>query len=61
LGSVVLETLWLRSSVREQAGGAARFLEKGVVCWLHVNRGLLLAKPIRMFGEGREVPAGRTR
>jgi len=45
------ETLWLRFSLREQAIGAARVLEKGVLCWLHGNRGLLLAKPIRMFGE----------
>ena len=45
------ETLWLRSSLREQVIGAARVLEKGVLCWLHVNRGLLLAKPIRTFGE----------
>jgi hypothetical protein len=47
------ETLWLRPSLREQAGGAARLIEKGVVCWLHLNRGLLLVKPIRMFGERR--------
>ena len=45
------ETLWLRSCLREQAIGAARVLEKGVLCWLHGNRGLLLTKPIRMFGE----------
>jgi hypothetical protein len=25
-------------------------IEKGVVCWSHVFRGLLLARPIRMFG-----------
>jgi hypothetical protein len=47
------ETLWLRPSLREQAGGAARLIEKGVVCWSHLNRGLLLTKPIRMFGERR--------
>ena len=45
------ETLWLRFSLREQAIGAARVLEKGVRCWLHGNRGLLLAKPIRTLGE----------
>ena len=45
------ETLWLRFSLREQVIGAARVLEKGVLCWLHGNRGLLLTKPIRMFGE----------
>jgi hypothetical protein len=50
------ETLWLRPELREQVGSAARLIEKGVVCWLHVFRGLLLAKPIRMFGEGRAVP-----
>ena len=53
------ETLWLRPILRERVGSAAR-LERGVVCWLQWNRGLLLAKPIRMFGEGREVLAGRT-
>ena len=45
------ETLWLRPGLREQAGSAARRVEKGVVCWLHVNRGLPVAGPIRMFGE----------
>ena len=45
------ETLWLRSDLREQVGSAARLIEKGVVCWLHVLRVLLLARPIRMFGE----------
>jgi hypothetical protein len=55
------ETLWLRPDLREQVGSAARLIEKGVVCWLHVFRGLLLARPIRMFGEGRAVPAGRTK
>ena len=44
------QTLWLRPGLREQVGSAARPIEKGVVCWLHLNRGLLLAKPIRMFG-----------
>jgi hypothetical protein len=39
--------------LREQVGSAARLNEKAVVCWLHVNRGLLLAKPIRMFWERR--------
>jgi hypothetical protein len=43
------ETLWLRRSLRKQAGSAARLIEKGAVCWLHLNRGLLLARPIRMF------------
>jgi len=52
------ETLWLRFDLREQAGSAARLIEKGVVCWLHWNRGLLREKPIRMFREGREVLAG---
>ena len=47
------ETLWLRPGLREQVGSAARLIEKGVVCWSHVFRGLLLAKPIRMFGERR--------
>jgi hypothetical protein len=55
------ETLWLRPDLREQVGGAARLIEKGVVCWLHRNRGLLRGKPIRMFEEGREVPTGRTK
>jgi hypothetical protein len=55
------ETLWLRPDLREQVGSAARLIEKGVVCWSHVFRGLLLARPIRMFGEGRAVPAGRTK
>jgi hypothetical protein len=55
------ETLWLRPDMREQVGSTARLIEKGVVCWLHVFRGLLLARPIRMFGEGRAVPAGRTK
>jgi hypothetical protein len=54
------ETLWLRPDLRKQVGSAARLIEKGVVCWLHEQRGLLLAKPIRMFGEGRAVPTGRT-
>ena len=52
------ETLWLRPELSEQAGSAARLIEKGVVCWLHWNRGLLREKPIRMFREGREVLAG---
>ena len=47
------ETLWLRRGLHEQAGSAPRVIEKGVVCWPHGNRGLLLAKPIRMFGERR--------
>ena len=47
------ETLWLRPDLREQVGSAARLIEKGVVCWSHGNRGLLLTKPIRMFGERR--------
>jgi hypothetical protein len=55
------ETLWLRPDLREQVGSAARLIEKGVVCWLHVDRGLLLAMPIRTFGERREVSAGRTK
>jgi hypothetical protein len=55
------KTLWLRSDLRERVGGAARLIEKGVVCWLHRNRGLLRGKPIRMFEEGREVPTGRTK
>jgi hypothetical protein len=55
------ETLWLRPDLREQVGSAVRLIEKGVVCWLHVFRGLLLARPIRMFGVGHEVPAGRTK
>jgi len=58
---VAAETLWLRPDLREQVGSAARLIEKGVVCWLHVFRGLLLARPIRMFEEGRAVPAGRTK
>ena len=58
---VSAETLWLRPDLREQVGSAARLIEKGVVCWLHEQRGLLLARPIRMFGEGHEVPAGRTK
>lgn len=45
------ETLWLRPDLREQVGSAARLMEKGVVCWLHLNRGLLLERPIRMFGQ----------
>ena len=57
----VAETLWLRPGLREQAGSAARLIEKGVVCWLHRNRGLLLEKPIRMFGEGHEVPIRQTK
>ena len=61
-GALILaETLWLRPDLREQVGSAARLIEKGVVCWLHGQRGLLLARPIRMFGEGHEVPAGRTK
>ena len=52
------ETLWLRPDLHRQAGSAARLIEKGVVCWLHWNRGLLREKPIRMFREGREVLAG---
>ena len=55
------ETLWLRSNLRKQVGSAARLIEKGVVCWLHRNRGLLLEKPIRMFGEGHEVPIRQTK
>ena len=55
------ETLWLRPDLREQVGSAALLIEKGVVCWSHVFRGLLLARPIRMFGVGHEVPAGRTK
>jgi hypothetical protein len=51
------ETLWLRPDLLCQVGSAARLIEKGVMCWLHVFRGLLLARPIRMFGEGRAVPA----
>ena len=47
------ETLWLRRGLRERIEGAARLIEKGVVCWSHWNRGLHLAKPIRMFGERR--------
>ena len=47
------ETLWLRPDLREKVGSAARLIGKGVVCWPHGNRGLLLAKPIRMFGERR--------
>jgi hypothetical protein len=43
------KTLWLRPDLREQVGSAARLIEKGAVCWLHLNRGLLLARPIRMF------------
>jgi hypothetical protein len=49
------ETSWLRPVLREQVGSEARFFEKGVVCLLQVNRGLLLARPIRIFREGREV------
>jgi hypothetical protein len=44
------QTLWLRPGLREQGGGAARLIEKGVVCWLHGNRGLLLARPIPRSG-----------
>ncbi len=55
------ETLWLRSNLRKHVGSAARLIEKGVVCWLHRNRGLLLEKPIRMFGEGHEVPIRQTK
>ena len=47
------ETLWLRGGLRERIEGAARLIEKGVVCWSHWNRGLLPGKPIRMFGERR--------
>jgi len=57
----IAETLWLRPDLCEQVGSAARLIEKGVVCWPHVFRGLLLAKPIRMFGQGSEVFAGRTK
>jgi hypothetical protein len=49
------ETSWLLPVLREQVGSEARFFEKGVVCLLQVNRGLLLARPIRIFREGREV------
>jgi hypothetical protein len=55
------ETLWLRPVLRKQVERAARLIEKGVVCWSHVFRGLLLTMPIRMFGEGREVPIRRTK
>jgi hypothetical protein len=55
MGIELAETLWLRPDLREQVGGAARLVEKGVVCWPLMSRGLLLAKPIRMFGEGRGV------
>ena len=59
VGIVLLdETLWLRPDLHRQVGSAARLIEKGVVCWLHWNRGLLREKPIRMFREGREVLAG---
>jgi len=54
------ETLWLRRGLRERIESAPRVIEKGVVCWSHVSRGLLLAKPIRMFGERRGAAAGRT-
>ncbi len=47
------ETLWLRRGLRERVESKPRLIEKGVVCWSHWNRGLLLAKPIRMFGERR--------
>jgi hypothetical protein len=55
------ETLWLRPILRKQVRSAARLIEKGVVCWPLMSRGLLLAKPIRMFGEGREVLIRRTK
>jgi hypothetical protein len=55
------ETLWLRPDLREQVGSAARLDEKGVVCWPLMSRGLLLERPIGMFGEGREVLIRRTK
>jgi len=55
------ETLWLRPDLRKRVRSAARLVEKGVVCWLHRNRGLLLTKPIRTFEEEHEVPSGRTK
>jgi hypothetical protein len=40
--------------LREQVGSAARLIEKGVVCWLHTNRGLLQTKAyphVRKWGQ----------
>ena len=55
------ETLWLRQGSRKRSRSRPTLIEKGVVCWLHRNRGLLLEKPIRMFGEGHEVPIRQTK
>jgi hypothetical protein len=55
------ETLWLRRVLHKQTLSMPSLIEKGVVCWPHLSRGLLLVKPIRMFGEGREVPIRQTK
>ena len=47
------ETLWLRCGLRERIEGAPWLIVKGVGCWSHGNRVLLLAKPVRIFGERR--------
>ena len=35
--------LWLRRGLRKQTLSMPYLIEKGAVCWLHRNRGLLLA------------------
>jgi len=60
LTSELTETLWLRFRLRKQSGSRPCLIDKGVVCWPHESGGLLLSKPVRWSGVGREVPAGRT-
>jgi hypothetical protein len=53
------ETLWLRPVLRKQVERAARLIEKGVVCWSHVFRGLLLNRKYLALGTGLELPPSR--